>query len=275
MVVVTAAAGFLLAGPPAGLSRSTGWVLLVSTLAGTGLLAAGSAALNQLFERETDSRMRRTANRPLPTGRIGPEAALAFAFGLVLLGLVVLLALTNLLTASLGALTVAGYVFVYTPMKRLTSLATVVGAVPGALPPMMGWAAARGELGLGAWALFGLLFFWQMPHFLAIAWMYREDYAQGGFPMLTVRDPEGRATALQMILWGAALVPVSLLPSVLGMTDRVYFFGALALGIAYLLPCLRFARAISKAAARQILLVSVLYLPAILLLTLLDRWLRL
>ncbi len=270
MVAITAAAGFLFAGGAAAPMGAAG-ALLFWALLGTALLASGASVLNQVLEREWDARMRRTAGRPVPSGRVDPDGALAFGVGLVILGLVTLLTQVNGVTAGLGALTVVGYVFVYTPMKRWTSLSTVVGAVPGAIPPMMGWTAARGEIELGAWALFGLLFFWQMPHFLAIAWMYRDDYARGGFRMLTVEDPDGRRTAQQMILWGAALIPVSLLPTALHLAGALYFFAALALGLGYLACSLLFARDTSVPAARRLLLASVLYLPAVLGAMVVDR----
>jgi protoheme IX farnesyltransferase len=186
-------------------------------------------------------------------------------------GLVELALAVNLLTALLGAVALGGYVFVYTPLKRVTSLATVVGAIPGAIPPMMGWSAVRGQLDPAAWVLFGILFFWQMPHFLAIAWLCREDYARGGFPMLTVLDPSGGRTARQMILYGAALIPISLLPSTLGLMGTVYFVGALILGLVYLAFGFGFQRDRSAVGARRLMLASILYLPAVLLVMLLDR----
>ena len=196
-------------------------MLLIHTLLGTGLISAGASVLNHVLERDTDTLMQRTANRPLPTGRMNPDMALSFGVLLGILGLVDLAVAVNLLTALLGAVALAGYVFVYTPLKRISSLATVIGAVPGAIPPMMGWCAVRNEVDAAAWVLFGILFFWQLPHFLAIAWLCREDYARGGFPMLPVLDPEGFRTGRQAILYGAALVPVSLLPSLLGLNGRL------------------------------------------------------
>ena len=271
MVIISAAAGFLLAGQTAEGSREVPWLLLALTLLGTGLLSSGASTLNQVWERDADARMRRTANRPVPSGRVSPDVALALGVGLVVSGLAVLLAGVNALTACLGALTVAGYVFVYTPLKRISSLATVVGAVPGAVPPLMGWAALCNDLDLGAWALFLLLFFWQLPHFLAIAWMYREDYARGGFPMLTVGDHHGRRTGQQAVLWALALVPVSLLPVALGLAGLPYFGLALVLGLWYLAASWRFARLRHERAARRLLLVSVGYLPAMFVALLLDR----
>lgn len=266
MVVLTAGLGFLL-----GRGESFSFMLLVYTLAGTGLVSAGASVLNQVLEREPDALMHRTMNRPLPAGRMDPDVALACGVALSLAGLVELALAVNLLTALLGAAALAGYVFVYTPLKRVTSLSTVVGAVPGAIPPMMGWSAVRNHLDPAAWVLFGILFLWQMPHFLAISWLCREDYARGGFPMLTVNDPDGSRTARQMLLYGAALVPVSLLPSVLGLMGGVYFAGALLLGLVYLAFGVGFFRARSTSAARRLMLSSLLYLPAVLLAMLLDR----
>jgi protoheme IX farnesyltransferase len=265
MVGLTTALGFLLAG-----GRGLSWQLAAALL-GTVLVAAGASVLNQFWERATDGLMRRTAGRPLPAGRIDPDLALLFGVALAVAGLLELALAVNALTAALGAVALAGYVFVYTPLKKVSSLATVVGAVPGALPPMMGWCAVRGEIDLPAWALFGILFFWQMPHFLAIAWLCREDYARGGFPMLPVVDPGGTWTARQSVLYGAALVPVSLLPSLLGLAGRLYFAGALALGLVYFGFCLGFARRRSAAGARRLMLASLLYLPAVLAVLLLDR----
>jgi protoheme IX farnesyltransferase len=266
MVVLTAGLGFLLAG-----GETFSFVLLVATLAGTGLVSGGASVLNHVLERETDALMQRTANRPLPTGRMDPDTALLFGVAVAVTGLLVLYFVVNPLTALLGVAALAGYVFVYTPLKRVSSLATIIGAVPGAIPPMMGWSAVRNEIDLAAWGLFGLLFFWQMPHFLAIAWLCREDYAKGGFPLLTVSDPDGRRTARQAVLWGAALVPVSLLPSVLGLLGSLYFAGALLLGLVYLAFGIAFARSRSTSGARRLMLASILYFPAVLLVMLLDR----
>ena len=280
MVLVTAAAGFVLAHgalPAGGLPSAAGGAgslplaLLFHALAGTGLVAASGSALNMVRERDLDARMRRTASRPLPAGKLDPDRALAFGVVLGVAGLLWLAQAVNLLTAVLGAATLAGYVFVYTPMKRVSSLATVVGAAPGAMPPVMGWAAYTGALGPGAWALFGILFFWQLPHFLAIAWMYRADYARAGFPMLPVVEPDGGSTARQAVLWSAALIPLSLLPAALGLAGPVYAVGAVALGLAYLAASVTFGRARTAQTARRLLLVSVAYLPGILGTLLADR----
>jgi len=266
MVTLTAGLGFLLAE-----QDRFSFLLLVHTLLGTALISAGASVLNQVLERDADALMQRTANRPLPAGRMNPDVALSFGVVLAILGLVELAVAVNLLTALLGALALAGYVFVYTPLKRISSLATVIGAIPGAIPPMMGWSAVRNELDAAAWVLFGILFFWQLPHFLAIAWLCREDYARGGFPMLPVLDPEGVRTGRQAILYGAALVPVSLLPSLLGLMGTVYFVGALAFGLTYLGFAFAFAQVRSNPGARRLMFASLLYFPALLLIMLLDR----
>ncbi|HXU45464.1 MAG TPA: heme o synthase [Thermoanaerobaculia bacterium] len=266
MVVVTAGLGFLLAerGP-------ISFQLLVYTLLGTWLVSAGASALNHVLERETDARMQRTLDRPLPAGRLHPDGALLFGVVLGIAGLAVLAFEVNLLTALLGVAALAGYVFVYTPLKSRTSLATIIGAIPGAIPPMMGWSAVRDRADLPAWVLFGILFFWQMPHFLAIAWLCREDYKSGGFPMLTVLDPTGARAGRQSVLYGAALVPVSLLPSVLGLVGGIYFWGALLLGAVYLAAGFEFGRERTTATARRLMFASLLYLPALLGIMLVDR----
>lgn len=266
LVVFTTAAGFLLAEP-----APVRWALLVHAVLGTVLLAAGAAALNQVVERERDALMRRTADRPIPAGRVEPFHGLLFGVGLGLLGMAYLALAVNWLTALLGALTLAIYVFVYTPLKRHSSLATIVGAIPGAIPPMMGVTAATGAIGLLGWALFGVLFFWQMPHFLAIAWLYRSDYTRGGFPVLTAADPSGERTARQMILYAAALLPVSLLPAVLGISGLAYLVGALLMGLGFLACAIAFAKKPDAPTARRVLLVSVLYLPVLLLMMVLGR----
>jgi len=266
MVILTAGIGLLLASgqtPPFGLA--------IAVLAGTGLVAAGGSALNHHWERDTDRLMERTADRPLPAGRMQPNVALCYGLTLAAAGLLLLALAANLLSALLGLVALIGYVVVYTPLKRITSLATVVGAIPGAIPPMMGWAAASEQLDAGAWALFGILFFWQLPHFLAIAWICRDDYARAGMPVSTVGDVGGARTARQMVLWAAALVPVSLLPAFLGLAGVTYLFGALLLGLALLATSLGFLRRHSSAAARRLLLASVVYLPAVLVILVLDR----
>jgi len=269
LVTLTAAAGFLLASPE-GIDP----VRFANALVGTALVAAGSAGLNQFVERDSDRRMRRTAQRPLPAGRMSPDGALAWAVLLATTGLLQLLLLVNALTALIGATTLVAYVLVYTPLKRVSALATVVGAFPGAAPPVMGWTAASGRLELGGWVLFALLFLWQLPHFLAIAWLYREDYRAAGMPLLTVNDPDGRRTGRQALLWAAALVPVTLMPSATGMTGWIALAGALAAGAWFLAAAARFARAQTVATARRLLLVSVFYLPAVLGALVIDHLVR-
>jgi len=259
LVVLTTLVGFLVAVP-----RPVPTLLLLHALVGTALAAGAAGALNQWAERRLDAEMRRTARRPLPSGRLTPLEAAAFGLGLTVAGTAYLALTTNALASAIAALTVASYLLLYTPLKRVTSLATVVGAVPGALPPLIGWAAARGRLGPEAWVLFGILFLWQMPHFLALAHLYRADYARAGFRMLTVEDATGRGAGRQAALYALALVPVSLLPTPLGLAGPVYFVGALALGIAFLLGAAGMAVAPSGvAAARRLFHASLLYLPVL------------
>lgn len=259
LVVLTTLVGFLVAAP-----RPVPVLLLLHALVGTALTAGAAGALNQWAERRLDAEMRRTARRPLPSGQLTPLEAAVFGVGLTLAGTAYLALTTNGLASALSAVTIASYLLLYTPLKRVTSLATVVGAVPGALPPLIGWAAARGRLGVEAWVLFGILFLWQMPHFLALAQLYRADYARAGFRMLTVEDATGRGAGRQATLYALALVPVSLLPTPLGLAGPVYFLGALALGIAFLAAGVAMAvDPTSPAAARRLFHVSLLYLPAI------------
>jgi heme o synthase len=266
LVVVTTAVGFYL-----GSRGAVDPALLLHTLLGTSAVAAGTSALNQYVERRSDAKMERTRRRPLPDGRIQPVRALTFATFLSAAGMLYLAFAVNLLTALLAALTLASYIFVYTPMKEKSPLATLAGAVPGALPPLGGWAAATGHLAAAGWALFAILFFWQLPHSLAIAWMYRDDYARGGFRLLPVVDPEGASTVRQILANSLALVPVSLTPALLGVAGVWYFYGALLLGIFLLWRCLGIVRVRSRVNARRIVLASVIYLPALLILMALDR----
>jgi heme o synthase len=258
LVTLTAAAGYALAtaGP-------FDWARFAATLAGTALVAAGSATFNMVVERDLDRNMRRTANRPLPAGRVGVVPAALFGALLAIAGTLLLAARVNLLTAAIGVATFLAYVVVYTPMKVKSSLATLVGAIPGATPPVMGWTGASGELDLGGWILFAILFLWQLPHFLAIAWMYREDYRRAGMPLLTVNDPDGRSTARQAVLYAVALLPVSLMPSAIGITGWPHLAGAVLFGAVFLAAAWRFAREQSQARAKRLLLASVLYLPAV------------
>ena len=215
------------------------WWGLLHTILGTGLIASGTAALNQWYEREADRRMRRTSDRPMPSGRIAPPRALAFGVALSLAGFADLWLGVNLLAALLGLFTLLSYLFLYTPLKQRSWLSTTIGAFPGAMPPMIGFAAAHGSITSEAWVLFAILFLWQFPHFYSIAWMYREDYARAGIRMLPVVEPDGRSTARQIVLYGLALIPVSLVPSILGMSGRIYLVGALLLGLWF--PVLRSA----------------------------------
>jgi protoheme IX farnesyltransferase len=241
------------------------------TVLGTALIASGTAALNQWYEREADRKMRRTADRPIPSGRLSAHRALVFGILLSIAGFAELALCVNWLSAFLGLFTLLSYLFLYTPLKQRTPLSTLVGAFPGAMPPIIGYAAASGLLDAQAWALFAILFLWQFPHFLAIAWMYREDYERAGIVMLPVVQPSGEGTARQIVLYSLALIPVSLAPSLLGMSGRFYLFGALALGLWYLYSGVRVAFDRTILRARSVLLVSVIYLPLIYGLMLLDR----
>ncbi len=258
MVVVTALVGFVMGSP------GPAWgLLMAAALAGTGLVAAGASALNQVMERDTDALMLRTRARPLPAGRLGVAEARAFGVLLSASGLACLLWACGTLSAGVALATWASYLFVYTPLKRRTPLATLVGAVPGALPPVIGWAAARGRLEPGAFILFAIVFLWQVPHFLAIAWLYRDDYALGGFPMLPVLDREGTFTARQAVLHSASLLVVSLAPAVAGLAGPAYVTGASLLGVGLTFFALRLARARDLVSARVLFVASVLYLPAL------------
>jgi protoheme IX farnesyltransferase len=244
---------------------------LLHTIVGTGLIASGTAALNQWYEREGDLKMRRTAGRPLPSGRMLAGRAMAFGVALSVAGFVELWLGVNLLSAAIGAFTLASYLFLYTPMKRRTWWSTTVGAIPGAMPPVIGFAAAAGGLTRESWVLFAILFLWQFPHFYSIAWMYKEDYARAGIRMLPVVDPDCRSTARQIVLYGIALIPVSLVPAMLGMSGRIYLIGALLLGLWFLYSGVRVALERTLVRARGVLITSVLYLPLIYGLMLLDR----
>lgn len=258
LILLTAAAGFCL-GSRAGVN----YLALAHAMVGIGLLSSGVSTLNQFIERDLDGLMRRTRARPLPAGRLDARQALVFGVALTVGAEIYLAAFVNLLTAALGLFVVVGYVFCYTPLKTRTSLSTVVGAFPGAMPPLMGWTAAAGSLGLEALALFAILFAWQFPHFLAIAWMYREDYGRAGIVMLPVVEPDGRRTSQQIVVWTLLLVPVSLFPVMLGTSGRVYLFGALALGLLFIAASVWAAVSTSRLSARRLLLASVLYLPVL------------
>lgn len=266
MVLLTMMFGFYLGGRGA-----MDWLLLLHALLGTALVAAGTSALNQYLERDLDAKMLRTKNRPLPSGRLTPNAALAFGILISIYGLAHLILFVNLLTAFLAAFTLASYVFLYTPLKTRSAISTIVGAIPGALPPMGGWTAARGELGIEAWVLFAILFLWQLPHFLAIAWIYREDYARGGFPMLPVIDPDGHSVGRQVFANCLALLPVSLLPTLVGMAGSTYFFGALGLSLIFFIYGAGVSIYRSNVSARRLMRASLLYLPFLLGLMAFDK----
>jgi protoheme IX farnesyltransferase len=255
LVALTAAAGFCLA------STRVDYSALLQFSIGIILLSSGISTLNQYIERDLDALMLRTRARPLPAGRLAPVEAFAFGLALSIIAIAYLAVTTNTLTALLGVLTFASYLLIYTPLKTRTTLSTSIGALPGAMPPLMGWVAARGRLGLEGWILFAILFLWQFPHFLAIAWMYREDYARAGIRMLPVVEREGRVTAQQILIYTLMLVPVSLLPVAVGLAGRVYLAGAAALGIVFLCFSLRAAMVRTVFAARRLLMASVLYLP--------------
>ena len=246
------------------------WKLFAAVL-GTLLVGGGAGALNQVLEQDADAKMQRTRARPLPSGRIDPDSALAFGVILCVTGLLVLTFGTNPLAGSLAVFTLGSYLFLYTPMKRRSALCTLVGAIPGATPPLIGWAASHGSLSLEAWLLFAILFLWQLPHFLAIAWNFRQDYERAGFKMLPVLDPAGGLTFRQITLYCLALVPVSLLPCALGFAGWVYFLGALVSSLVFLSVGLLTARVRSADSARRLFLVSLLYLPSLMMTMTLDR----
>jgi protoheme IX farnesyltransferase len=269
LVLVTTLAGVYLAAP-----QGVPFPVVLHTLIGTALVAGGAAALNQVWERDTDRLMRRTSARPLPSGRLGIVEGVFFGTLLSIAGIAELAIAVNPLSAAVAALTFASYVFVYTPMKPRSSLSTLVGAVPGALPPVIGWVAVTGALTLPALVLFGIQFFWQMPHFLAIAWMHRDDYARAGIPLLPVMEPNGRRTGQQALLYAAVLWPVSLLPAVVGLAGTPYSLLATALGFAFIAQAALFARQRSMVTARRLFLISIAYLPLLWAALVIDRlWL--
>lgn len=265
-ILVTTVVGYHLGSQGAG-----DYLRLLNTLIGIALAAGGTMALNQFLEREVDARMERTRLRPLPDGRLTPIEALAFGAAITGVGVLYLAVAVGLLAGTVTAATVALYLGAYTPLKLRTPLCVVVGAIPGALPPVTGWVAARGELGLGAWVLFAILFLWQLPHTLAIARLHRDDYARAGIRVLPVVDPDGTSTERQIVTGCLALLAVGLLPTLIGLTGHVYFFGALALGVLFL-GC-GMAQAISRSvpAARRLLFASLLYLPTLLALMAFDK----
>jgi protoheme IX farnesyltransferase len=266
LVIATTAAGYYLGAGPA-----LDYATLVHVVIGTALVAGGSAAFNQLAERRVDALMERTKHRPVAEGRLAPREALVFASALSVAGILWLAIATTGLAATVAALTLGTYVLVYTPLKRRTSFATVIGAIPGALPPMIGWAAATDTVSREAWILFAIVFFWQMPHFLAIAWLFRDDYGRAGFPMLPVVEPEGRSTAYQVAAYASTLLPVSLTPSLVGLAGPAYFLVALLLGVGFLFFSLRFAVRRTRRDARTLFLASIAYLPLVWIAMMADR----
>ena len=266
LVVLTTAAGFLL-----GTSGAFNYRLFSHTMLGVALLCSGISTLNQWMERDLDGLMRRTARRPLPLGTLAPREALIFGLSLTVSAEIYLAAFVNLLSAFCGLTVIVGYLLCYTPLKTRTSLSTLVGAFPGAVPPLLGWAAATNHVGLEAWVLFAILFLWQFPHFFAIAWMYREDYARAGILMLPVVEPEGRLTKQQIVVWTLLLIPVSLAPAALGISGAIYFFGALLLGALFLWSSIAAAVSLSRRNARRVLLASVLYLPVLFVLMVINQ----
>jgi protoheme IX farnesyltransferase len=247
------------------------WITLLHTIVGTGLIASGTAALNQWYEREADAKMRRTQARPLPAGRLDAWKALVFAILISLAGFAELWIGANALAAMLGLFTLLCYLFVYTPLKQRSPHSTTIGSIPGAMPPLIGFAAASGTLTWDAWVLFAILFLWQFPHFYAIAWMYKEDYARAGIRMLPVVEPDGKSTARRILLYSVALIPISLMPKFFAMAGDVYLYGALALGLAFLYAGLRIRWDRTRQQARRVLLASVVYLPVLFSLMLFDR----
>ena len=259
LVLLTTLVGFYL-----GWRGAMNYFLMFHTLLGTALVAGGAAALNQLLEREYDAKMRRTASRPLPSGRMLPVTVAVLGGAMSVAGLVYLAVLVNSLTSVIGAVTSISYLFIYTPLKRVTWTNTLVGAIPGALPPLMGWTAARNELGGEGWALFAILAFWQLPHFFAIAWMYRDEYAKAGFVMLPNIDPDGRRTAQQSVSNTIALIFASLLPFAMGVSGKIYLAAALVMGAGFLFCAIRFSRQMTLLRAKQLFFASIIYLPLLL-----------
>ena len=267
LVLLTALVGFYLGMDSGEMEFS----LLFATMLGTGLLASGAAVLNQYLEREVDALMPRTRSRPIPAGQVAADRALVFGGFLAVFGIAQLAIFVNLLTSLLGAVSLALYLFVYTPLKRVTSLNTVIGAVPGALPPLMGWTAAKGTIDMNGWSLFVILFFWQLPHFLAIAWMYRDQYGKAGYVMLPNVDPTGQRTGWHALLHTVGLLPISLFPVILGLSGNLYFVGASLLTLVFIGLAFSFAYERSDQSARWLFFYSILYLPLLLGLMVFDK----
>jgi protoheme IX farnesyltransferase len=266
LVVMSTLAGFYL-----GWRGPINFVLLFCTLLGTLLVASGTGTLNQYIERNSDASMRRTARRPLPSGRMNPAAAFWFGIFLALAGGLLLWLAVNALASALALATLLSYLLFYTPLKKRTPLCTLVGAFPGAMPPLIGWAAARGSLSLEAWVLYAILFCWQFPHFLAIAWLYREDYSRAGLRMLPARDTEGRFTGREILAFTMALLPISVLPVFLGQAGTIYLIGALLLGLAFLVYGIQMAHGRTRILARRLVLASVVYLPLVFALLMVNK----
>ena len=266
LVVATSAAGYYL-----GATSTVNAAAFVATVVGTALVAGGAAALNQVYERDTDALMMRTRMRPLPGGRVSPADARTFGIVLSVAGLLLLTAFSTFLASLLALATLLIYLCVYTPLKRLSPAATVVGAIPGALPPLIGWVASHGSIALGGLALFLIVFLWQIPHFMAISWMYRDDYGAAGFPMVAVTDPEGRRAGRQAVGYAAALLPTSVVPALVDLSGIVYGVVAVVLGVALLLLSIRFANARTMAAARHLFFASLVYLPLIWIVMIADK----
>jgi heme o synthase len=269
LIAITVAAGFWLGSPAA--APHFAWMSFLHTLLGTVFVASGAATLNQLIELQYDAQMRRTARRPLVSGRIAPSHALWFGVLLSIFGVVYLAISTNALVSLLAALTLLSYLFLYTPLKRITPLCTLIGAIPGATPPLIGWAAARGRLDPAAWVLFAIVFLWQFPHFMSIAWMYREDYARAGYLVLPTSELKDRFVVWQCLLPALGLFLVAIVPALRGQSGIVYFAGAVVLGGVFLYYSARFALQRSIASARQLLFASILYLPVLFALLVLDK----
>lgn len=264
-VVTALGAAYLAAG------SSIPYSTLLHTFLGTLFVGAGAGTLNQYIERDLDVRMHRTENRPLPSGRIPEVHALVFGIGLALLGVLQLLVFTHYLAAFLAVVTLVSYLFLYTPLKRVTPFATVVGGIPGALPPLIGWSAVSGDLSMGAWSLFFILFFWQMPHFLSLGWMYRKDYARAKFRLLTVVDPSGDASSRQILVYCVALIPAAFMPTMVGLLGMIYFVGAGILSLLFLWLAVKLYGDRSNANARRLFFSSLMYLSVLVALMIIDR----
>lgn len=266
LVVLTTLAGYYL-----GSRGPLDWLRMAQTVFGTTLIAAGTSALNHFIERASDAHMRRTSARPLPSGQLRPRDAAIFGAALVVVGSIYLALVAGAFACLLGVFTTASYLGLYTPLKKRTTLATAIGAIPGAVPPMIGWVAARGSLSAGAWLLFAIMVLWQFPHFMSIAWIYREDYARAGIRMLPVVDPQGTLTFRQIVGCAILLLPVSLFPAVMGMAGVMYFFGAVVLGFLLIQVCLWASASRTNVRAKWLMHATVLHLPLLLGLMMLDK----